>query len=58
MVDLESCAAETEARISEGEALRFRLQRILQRLTHRRRWIGRLDGGCSAAIDQSENYGP
>ncbi len=61
MVGLVSCAAEVEARISEREALRFRLQRILQRilqrLTHRRRWIGRLGGGCSAVIDQLENYG-
>lgn len=51
-------AAGAEARISEGEALRFRLQRILQRLTQRRRWIGRLGGGCSGVIDQLENYGP
>lgn len=62
MVGLVSCAAEVEARISEREALQFRLQRILQRilqrLTHRRRWIDRLGGGCSAVIDQLENYGP
>lgn len=66
MVGLVSCAAEVEARISERKALRYSLQRILprifqrilQRLTHRRRWIGRLGGGCSAVIDQLENYGP
>lgn len=58
MVGLVSCAAEVKAGISERKALRYRLQRILQRLTHRRRWIGRLGGGCSAVIDQLENYGP
>lgn len=57
MVGLVSCAAELEERISEREAPRFRLQRILQRLTHRRRWIGRLGGNCSAVLDQLENYG-